>query len=337
MTSDIKLFLKKFFIFLTPFIVVCILAFSMDPFKIWFEYDDYYKNNFVTLNRELVCFKLFKQNKDIHKYNSFIFGSSRSQAFKIKEWKKYLDEDSLGFHFDASGEGIYGIYNKLNYLEKNNLPIKNVLILLDYDTLTTTKNRQGYLFISPPELSGEASYKFYKEFIVANISPIFILGYLDYKIFSQYRDYMSALFNKSKYDNVSDNITADLFYGYDQMIKEDNDGYYKKLVEKGIFDRNKKHKSIEKLGLDEKDLLEKISRILKRNKSNYKIIISPVYDQISIDKERLDLIELLFDKNNVFNFSGKNKFTESIYNYYEDSHYRPHVANQIMEQIYITN
>jgi len=39
-------------------------------------------------------------------------------------------------------------------------------------------------------------------------------------------------------------------------------------------------------------------------------------------------------KKNVYDFSGKNKLTTPIGNYYETSHYRPHVANKIMELIY---
>jgi hypothetical protein len=59
-----------------------------------------------------------------------------------------------------------------------------------------------------------------------------------------------------------------------------------------------------------------------------------MYDQLRIDKTDLNYLEQLFGKSNVFDFSGKNIFTENIGNYYEDSHYRPHVAQKIMEYIY---
>jgi hypothetical protein len=42
----------------------------------------------------------------------------------------------------------------------------------------------------------------------------------------------------------------------------------------------------------------------------------------------------LFGKENVYDFSGINEYTESIYNYYENSHYRPYVADEIMKKLY---
>ena len=68
-----------------------------------------------------------------------------------------------------------------------------------------------------------------------------------------------------------------------------------------------------------------------------KIIISPVYDQIPIEEEQIELLEQIFGEENIYNFSEKNKFTESIYNFYEASDCRPHVANKIMDIIYNEN
>ncbi len=336
MTNDFKKFIFKASIFSIPFIIMVIVAIIIDPFKVWFNYDDYYKNNFATLNRELVCLKLFEKNVESVKYNSYIFGSSRSQAYKVPEWKKHLDSNAVGFHFDSSGEGIYGIYNKIRYIKSNGLPINNALIILDYDTMKTQKNRKGYLFISPPELSLESEFAFYKEFLISNFNPTFIIGYIDYKIFNEYRSYMSDLFNHSKYDNVSNNITADLYYGYDKMIQEDKESYYDNLVKKGIFyDRSdKKLLTEEIISKDEVTLLKDIQNLLNKDGTKYKIVISPLYDERKLSQERLHLLKNIFGDSNVYDFSGKNKYTASIYNYYEDSHYRPHVSNEIMDEIY---
>jgi hypothetical protein len=62
--------------------------------------------------------------------------------------------------------------------------------------------------------------------------------------------------------------------------------------------------------------------------------VSPLYDQLKLnpqDKEKLDSI---FGKHNVFDFSGINEFTKDSLNYYEASHYRPHVAKRLLEIIY---
>jgi len=53
-----------------------------------------------------------------------------------------------------------------------------------------------------------------------------------------------------------------------------------------------------------------------------------------MEAAQVELLEQIFGRENLFNFSGKNKLTESISNFYESSHYRPHVANEIMSIVY---
>lgn len=59
-----------------------------------------------------------------------------------------------------------------------------------------------------------------------------------------------------------------------------------------------------------------------------------MYDQLKINEEDLEYLKTLFGDVNVFDFSGINKFTNDYKNYYEASHYRPHVTKEIMEKIY---
>ena len=63
-------------------------------------------------------------------------------------------------------------------------------------------------------------------------------------------------------------------------------------------------------------------------------MISPLYDQVKFNPEDLSVLQEVFGHNQVFDFSGVNEFTTSKYNYYETSHYRPHVANEIMKKVY---
>jgi hypothetical protein len=48
-------------------------------------------------------------------------------------------------------------------------------------------------------------------------------------------------------------------------------------------------------------------------------------------------LQKVFGNNNVFDYSGVNDYTNSIYNYYEASHYRPVVGRQILEAVYHGN
>lgn len=335
-----KRFIKQLLVFCsigTLYIFLVIIVNLKDPFKVYGNYDTYYENSVVELNREYVCLQLFKKNNKKKAINSFIFGSSRSLAYKIPDWEKYLDEKANGFHFDATGEGIYGIYNKLNYLKKNNVEIKNALIILDYNVLKTVENRKGHLSISPPELSEEDSFSYYKEFIFATANWNFMLEFLNYDFFNKAAGCNRFIVPPNEFSNRSDNETADFYYGTDKRIALNEKGYYKEQLKKEVFYDRSKIKTVieeEPISIKEKKLLKGITEILKSEKTNYKIVISPLYDQKKMSFSRLDLLKKLFGANNVYDFSGKNNFTNSIYNYYETSHYRTNVAIAIMDIIY---
>ena len=81
-------------------------------------------------------------------------------------------------------------------------------------------------------------------------------------------------------------------------------------------------------------ILSPCGYIFNKHNTKYKIVISPVYDQVPMEEEQLEVLEQIFGKQNIYNFSGKNKFTDSIHNFYETSHYKPNVANEIMNILY---
>ena len=58
--------------------------------------------------------------------------------------------------------------------------------------------------------------------------------------------------------------------------------------------------------------------------------------EIKINNKDLAILKSIFDKN-IYDFSGRNSFTESIYNYYESNHFRPIVGDSILKIIYQKN
>jgi hypothetical protein len=81
-------------------------------------------------------------------------------------------------------------------------------------------------------------------------------------------------------------------------------------------------------------MLLEIADIFKKNKTNYKLVINPLYDQVKLNQQDLDILIKLFGKENVHDFSGINFITNDYHNYYENPHYRPHIADYIMGEIY---
>jgi hypothetical protein len=80
-------------------------------------------------------------------------------------------------------------------------------------------------------------------------------------------------------------------------------------------------------------MLKEIKRILVKNKTNYKVIISPLYEQTKLNKHDINILTSIFGLN-LYDYSGKNNFTENKLNYYETSHYIPSVGDSILQMIY---
>lgn len=332
-----KLFLK-ILLFVSPILLLLIVFTAIDVFKFFGDYDNYYDKSFVSLNREHVCFNTYRNNIDKKHYNSFIFGSSRSQSFKTNEWKKFLEQSAVPFHFDASGEGLRGISDKIKYIDNTENKISNALVIIDRTILNQVTSRSGHLFIPNPEISGDSKIDYYTTILKAKMNPKFAAAYIDYSLFKSYRNYMGKFIIKDKYKNTHDSISCDIWYGKDQEIKDDSIGYYKNLDKKNVFFVRP---TLNRLDLRVTDLeieqLIEIRKIFLKHKTKYKIVVAPLYNQICLEADQLVKLQEIFGPENIFNYSGVNKYTESKGNYYEASHFKTSVSNDIMKEIYSDN
>ncbi|MDH6354165.1 hypothetical protein M2132_000487 [Dysgonomonas sp. PH5-45] len=138
-------FLKKLILFSLPILFFCIALtvgyFVYDPFKLVYKYDiDSIQAN--DLNRDYVTTERFIKHNPTQKYNSFVFGSSRSMGYNPASWATHLGEGARPFSFDASSETIVGIYLKLRFLDRNRVPVNNALMLVDADSIFFDVDRQ---------------------------------------------------------------------------------------------------------------------------------------------------------------------------------------------------
>ena len=118
-------------------------------------------------------------------------------------------------------------------------------------------------------------------------------------------------------------------------ILADKYAYYEIHSENIFYDRPSESTFYDQLiGPKEIEYLSEIKKILQINKIEYKIIISPLYDQKKLNIKDVKLIEKYFGKDNIYDFSGKNSITKNKYNYYEQSHFRKKVGKKILNIIY---
>lgn len=314
-------FLIKSFLFSSPVLLMVIFYFIYDPF------DVLHKNSYSNVpNRDFVSTEAFIRNYSAYKYDSYIFGNSRSIFFEVIDWEKHITFKNC-FHFDASGESLYGIEKKLSFLYGLNVEMRNVLLLVDYETLMETNNSKGHLFIKHPLISGESYYSFQKEFF----SAFFDIYYLKSLVLSTFLSQKQVDNDNSDYNIKYNEIK---YSKYERMIEKNPDDYY--IPKTNIFYKRDSLQSYypQIIGKKQKDILSNIASILNQKKTYYKIIINPLYDQKKIDTLDLKELKNIFGKSNVFDFSGINFITEDVHNYYETSHYRPHVSRMILNEVY---
>ena len=330
-----KQFIKKTVFYCLPFFLFPIFLYLLiDPYKVLYNYEEYYntsKNYQVTQNRDFQSTTLFLNQYKKQKYDSFIFGNSRSLFYRDRSWSQYIEGKI--FHFDASSESIFGILGKLNLLTHKHVKIKNALIVLDCSELLDTQNTDGHLFIKHPEVSNED--KIYFHYVM--MKPFFskaIVGYLDVYLTDNKKEYMSELGitdNLIRLNNISNELRE---AKNDKQIKDNQKLFYKN-INNCFYKRDSiqlfSPKVIEK---EQKKLLRNMRLILKENKTNFKLIISPLYDQKKLNTDDLNYLKYLFGPENVCDFSGINEITNDYKNYYENSHYLPKVCDTILKKVY---
>jgi hypothetical protein len=315
-----------------PLMVILGFYTWFDPFGVLWPHQNYYATGrqHVTLNRDYVSLETFKRNSASYGYDSFIFGNSRSIFYEWKDWAQYIGSEKI-FHFDASSESLLGINLKLKYLDKRSA-ISNCLIVLDCNTLATVTNQSDHLFAKHYALSGENRLSFHWKFLKVFLDRNFLVAYLDLKLRHRFRPYMADVLEARVWDYDPQHNELSL---HSTVEKEISEGQYFTAKRNTFSPREGEARfSPEVIGPVQLRLLSEIEEILLRHRTNYRLVVSPLYNQVSLARQDLDILRSIFGANRVFDFSGVNELTSPIENYYEESHYRPIVSRAIIRSIY---
>lgn len=323
--------MKKFLIHIIliigiPFLIIFSLYWITDPFKINHPFS---LDHISTVNREYLSMELFIKQYPHYKYNSFIFGSSRGGGINSYHWKQLLDKshtqkDTISqFLFQAWSESITGIYQKINYLDKNQIPINNALVLIDISMFCKTQDHKSAMDVKHYMLSGHSKF---------NYQWVFIQAYMEKpdKVISSIVELWKHPDNNINFDTISNDWDKEDQY---QTEKEPDKNY---TLDKSRF---KDHVSEEQFSPKEITsgyipILNDIKQIFDYNKTYYKIIITPDYNQVHMNMEDLEILEKIFGKENVYNFSGKNYITDDKFNFSDPNHFDLITGWQMLNEIY---
>ena len=307
----------------------------MDVFRIIYNYHPYYDEScYIDVNRSYGSTMTYINQNPIYHYDSFIFGNSRSRFYEIDEWRKYLPSNSRCMHFDGSVGSICGLHDKVVYVDRNGGKLANALLVIDADLLSNFELTSGHLLVSPPILSGYSTFlNFHLQHFSAFLHPQFLVALVDFKLFGICRPYMDEFFinrNDWKYIakyNEFHHISAE------QKIK---DGVYYNPATISFWQKSQKPGSFSSVVLEDNAIayLQEIKAVFDKHHTSYKIVISPLYNQIKLNRSVYAKLCEIFGGRNVYDFSGVNKWNVDYHNYYEPSHYRPKVSSEILSIIY---
>lgn len=337
MNRDFGRFLFRLSLFLAPFAVVSVLPFAVfDPFKILYRYDNFSAEHIdgyaPWLNTNYITTETFLRGRKTIPYDSFVFGSSRTNAYRCEEWKRHAKQTSC-FIYGTSGENLFGIWSKVRLLDRLGQPIKNALVVLDATILSKTTESDEMPYVEHPVVSGRSWLRFYRTFVRAYFSDLFFLKFAQLRLFGKFRPYMKGVFNSRElhFDSITNEC---LFLREDEVLATNPDQYYESRA--GIFYQRPKELVVgpSVLSAEQKQMLTEIRDIFARAGTDVKVIINPLYDQIAFNPKDLGFLQSQFGAEHVFDFSGVNRFTQNQRNYYETSHFRAHIGKEIFEQLY---
>jgi len=331
-----KKFLLKLFYFSIPLlillIIVTILYIKRDIYQ---DFAPFQNDKMRYRPHRLGDISTKKLLVSTTQYNSFILGSSRSVSLYACYMQQKIKNSSF-FQYGNWIETIGGIDARLKLIDSLGYEIDNVVIYFDTDHtffeegkckrgdhyLLTNTNKYLYYFFHfknfmPPQL---------------NLEKIKIL--LNYKSDYFFRPNSELDFLTNDQGHIcSDSILAK--YGNSKLdssqIKEID-----ALVESGFFYEREKTTQYKEIQISdsEKNILLDIKAIFQKHKTNYYIIISPLYDQLKFNIEDMNTIQEIFG-NRVYDFSGINSYTNNVYNYIpERNHFRNYISKFMIDSIF---
>lgn len=326
-----RLFLKRILLFfLLPLALLAGLYVVTDPYKTLRPFSLTY---FDSTNRDYLSSELFILNSKEIDYDSFIFGSSRACGINSYHWVHYLPEGSRQFVFQAWGETITGIDQKVRYLDETGVSIKNALILLDVPrSLDKVQEPTEALSIKDPAISKQP--KFVHESI---LFWDFIQKPSQWtRAVKRYRKKPYVGFDTVSNDWEKGNKDLDITVppspdSLNRLSKTAKKAFLKNLTANDGVTVNSPLITSTLVRR-----LESIRSVFDKHETSWRIIVTPgfCYKDPAISPDDLTILQQVFGAENVFDYSRKNEWNSDYNNYTDPNHFGLGVGWMMIEEIY---
>ena len=109
-----------------PLVAAVIFYLAADPFCVLHR-PLYQPTHAVAIDRDYVSTELYLRQQPTHDYDSFVFGNSRSTAFRCADWLAAAGRPGGHcFHFDAWKESLFGVEAKVRLVDQLGRQLRDV-------------------------------------------------------------------------------------------------------------------------------------------------------------------------------------------------------------------
>ena len=316
-----------------PLLILLGIYLWTDPFRCLHEFDI---NDTNAINREYLSTELFLRNHPTQQYNAFIFSSSRGGGFNTYTWRMYIGDDTRPFLFQAWGESLTGIELKMDYLDKHNVAIEHAIIMLDIPGTFGIKqlphealSMKHWVFTQDSKFTYNAIqfYNFIQKpsFWVKNIR----------KTLAHSKEACCS-------DTISNDWESDNYLNYEALPPQDSLKKCTEMTRRTFRAQiNSVQDSVQKVSQPVikgqfVEQLQHMKAILGKHNTDYHIVLSPAicYLHSSANPADLEILENIFGKECVHDYTGKNELTEDYNNFSDPNHFGLRVGYLIMQEIY---
>lgn len=313
-------FLILSFIFICP-ILIALINYIVDPFKV-------FGTNFLpeTFQENQRYLKVKFIDKAHNKYDSYLFGSSRISFTNPKIIEKYI-KNSKFYNFTVTSANLEDNFLHIQYLFKKGYKVKNIYLEVDIDNNIKSsykKSNNDLMIKLHPNVDNSNKIDFYIQYL-KSIAINATIG----KIMVNFKpDRENAFLSDINGTGMG------YFKNKEQIINNNPELYYKN---ENTLNVNKVKRKQDYYIKNNINALKKIIKLCKTNKTNIIIFITPHnYNSLNKVNEEgyIEFLKEMSQITNYWDFSGYNSITTNNYNYYEESHYRPFIANIIAAKIF---
>lgn len=316
-----------------PLLLLLGLYLWTDPFRTLHAFDIHDVN---TVNREYVSTELYLRNKDRYHYNAYVFGSSQASGLNTYTWKMYLPDSASTFLFQAWGENITGVKQKIEWLDANGAKIDHALIMIDMPGFFEKEQiHQDAISVKHYTLSGEPEWLYHaREYYNFLQRPSSWLSNVKLKLHG-YKETITA-------DSITNDWFADNAHNYEAIPKQDSLSQCTEQTRRNFFLRNANvleddvkmaHAVIDSSFIP---TLQAIRAVFDKQQTEYYIIVTPIYRYTNpyMNPKDLKVLQDVFGEKRVYDFTTRKEYTNDYNDFFDPVHFGTRLGWFMLREIY---